>query len=155
MKVFFNLVMGAVGVLVFLLLIGPWPFYNGKEAAKRTVCLSNVKQQALGLILYQEDADGRYPARDAWMDATKRYARDREPFHHPGPNWESRYGYAFNARLSRAKTPNSPETTILTYDSVNPIRNASDPVASLPSPGRHDGKNSVGYADGHVRWVKP
>lgn len=36
---------------------------KAKEKARRTACLSNVKQIALGMILYVDDHTGRYPPR--------------------------------------------------------------------------------------------
>ena len=123
---------------------------------KRTFCLSKVRRQALGLLLYTEDGDGRFPARKVWMDSTARYLKGYRPsnaiFRCPVVP-EGAFGYAFNAALSRAKSPPHPETVPLTYDSVTLIRNASDRLASLPSPGRHQGRNTVGYADGHGKSV--
>ena len=113
------------------------------------------QQQAIALAIYAEDGDGRYPDRDAWMDRLLPYTKVDNLFHHPGPDWKSTYGYAFNAKLSRAKGPKNPEMVPLVYDSANPIRNVSDPVTSLPQPGRHDGKNGIAYADGHARSVRP
>ena len=65
-------------------------------------------------------------------------------------------GYAFNAALGH-KDPEklgAPATTVLLYDSINPNKGASDFVTSLPQPGRHEGKNNVAYADGHVKVVE-
>ena len=123
----------------------------------KTACLSNTKQQARALEMYREGADGRYPNRDYWMDAIEPFVKeDKYVFHVPGP-WAAKapdvYGYAFNSTLSRAGQPKEPEKVPLVYDSSNPIRNASDPVTSLPSPGRHDGKDHIAYADGHAKTV--
>lgn len=63
------------------------------------------------------------------------------------------FGYAFNGKLSRAMFPDikSPATLPFIYDSSNLRENANDAFASLPSPGRHDGKNNVLFADGKVK----
>ena len=121
-----------------------------------TRCLLRVKEQSLGLILYAGDADDRLPLRDMWMDATVPYVKNRDVLHCPSVP-KGVYGYAFNGALSGAKTPAKPDEVPMMYDSANPIRNASDLVTSLPSPGRHGTEerhgNTVGYADGHAKRV--
>ena len=151
-------VLAVVGVLslVLVALLLPMTACGCKMASKGAAGLSNVKQQALGMILYTEDNGDRYPSRVAWMDRIKPYVKEERVFHDPeGP--KAAYGYAFNAALSGAKSPKAPETVPMVYDSVNPTRNASDLVTSLPKPGRHGSKerprNTVGYADGHARGV--
>ena len=47
------------------------------------------------------------------------------------------------------------QTAPMIYDSINYARNASDPLLSLPNPGRHEGYNVIGYADGHAKHVAP
>lgn len=127
--------------------------------AAQTRCLSNVKQQVLGLIVYGTDHDVRFPARDGWMDALGPYTKNKAIFHDPEGVPKDAYGYAFNAALSFAKPPKAPEGVPLVYDSANPIRNASDRMASLPARGRHPAReprtNTIGYADGHAKGVKP
>lgn len=115
-------------------------------------CMSQVKQLALGVVLYAQDHDDRFPLRDAWMEANHRYLKDDAILVCPEAR-QGAYGYAFNATLSSAKTPDAPPQVILLYDSINPIRNASDRVQSLPSPGRHKGRNTIAYADGHAKNV--
>ena len=43
-------------------------FARAREKARQTSCLSNIKQLALGVIMYTQDYDERYPAGDsvAW-----------------------------------------------------------------------------------------
>lgn len=127
-----------------------------KAASKATACLSNVKEQALGLVIYAEDHEV-YPARDVWVDGIRPYVRNEAAFHAPefAKTSPGAYGYAFNSALADAKEPAHPERVPLVYESTNPVKNASDPVTSLPRPGRHAGRNNVGYADGHARRVAP
>jgi prepilin-type processing-associated H-X9-DG protein len=129
------------------------PYGFGSPKRKISRCLSNVKQQAVGILIYEGDFDDRYPRGDRWMDATKEYLKAEDARHCPLVPKGS-YGYAFNSSLSLAKTPKDPEKVAIVYDSSNPIRNASDPVTSLPNPGRHDGKDHIAYADGHAKAVK-
>ena len=138
--------------LVIFAMVVFFPSYAGGPALKATICLSNVKQSALGLLQYTADADDRFPPRDLWMDATLPYVKSEANWHCPSVP-KGAYGYAFNAALSRAKPPKDPAKTPLVYDSVSPIRNASDPVTSLPLPGRHGGKNTIAYADGAAKRI--
>lgn len=130
-----------------------------REASKASACFSQVKHQGLGLFMYADDADGRYPNRDVWMDSILPYVKNPQVYHVPEYAKSSPwfYGYAFNAALSLQKAPiveAVAEKTPLVYDSSNPIRNASDRVTSLPVPGRHGGRNHMAYADGHVKTLK-
>lgn len=118
--------------------------------SRRSTCLSMVKQASLALILYQNDADDRFPRRDFWIDAAYPYARSWALFH--CPTAAGSWGYAFNGALDRARTPGRAEAVPMVYDSVNPAKNASDLVASLPAVPRHV-RNSVDYADGHAKSV--
>lgn len=144
------------GVLVFVLIVLAPIFLPSKACGCSKIfgggCLSNVKQQAMGLIQYGSDYDYRLPQRDRWMDAIVPYVKERRLFHDPeGP--KGAYGYAFNGAFSRAKLPEDLTNVPMVYDSLNPIRNASDLVASLPSPGRHHGSNVIAYADGRAKVV--
>lgn len=124
--------------------------------APSSTCLSNVKQQALGNVMYAADNDNRFPRRDYWMDDIAPYVKNPAVFQDPELPKGS-YGYAFNGALDRAKEPKDATKVPLLYDSENPIRNASDLVTSLPAGGRHPKKqpmgNMVAYADGHAKRV--
>lgn len=155
MRVFRGFLVGAAVALAALCLI---PTEETKEAAKRIACLSNVKQRALALTMYAEDADGRFPNCARWMDATAVYlkaAYGGEGSLRCPVVFDAGFGYAFDAARSGAKAPSRPEAAPLVYDSTSLARNASDRFASLPQPGRHEGGNNVGYADGHAKAVVP
>jgi prepilin-type processing-associated H-X9-DG protein len=134
------------------------PVQTGRPPAKITVCLSNVKQMAIGTMLYMGDTDDRYPLRDHWMDAQDPYIKRSDVLHCPLVP-KGAYGYAFDSRLSGAKPPKDPAKATLIFESVNPIRNASDPLLSLLNPGRHAGtesalkagRNNFAFADGHAK----
>jgi prepilin-type processing-associated H-X9-DG protein len=154
MKLAIQIVAGIFAIWLYMFLfVLPWG--NDKESAKRTACLSNTKQQGLALTLYVEDNGGHYPPREAWKDLTRKYLvgeTSKYALRCPVLG-EGAFGYAFNSALSGQKVPPTPETVPVVYDSSNLTRNASDRFASLPSPGRHKGKNNVGYADGHAKAV--
>jgi prepilin-type processing-associated H-X9-DG protein len=159
-----NLIGGVafIALLVFIgLVVWSCPGGHGIESARGTACLSNVKSLAMGLLMYEADHD-RLPHRDAWMDSLQPHLTKRTP--DPGylemcpavkRDKMQGYGYAFNSLLSQKKVSAiaAPEEVPIVYDSINYSRNASDPVNSLPHPGRHMGKNSVAFADGHAKRV--
>ena len=131
-----------------------FPVFAQSKDNHRDSCLSNVKQMATGLLMYVDDFDDRLPNRDRWMDAEYAYTKNEGLYHCPLA--KTPYGYALNSLLDGAKVGrfHDPQAIPAIYDSVNPIRSASDPVASLPVPGRHRGLNSIAYLDGHARRVR-
>src|SRR5687768_9740204 len=78
-------------------------FAQAREAARRTMCLSNVKQLGLGLGMYASDHDGLYPEHDRSIpDGT--YARGgyAVPYWSATPvtNWASAiYPYVKNYQV--------------------------------------------------------
>ena len=150
MRVLVRLVVGTLALLVIAALflpIGPSTRRN-----VRMICVSNLKQASIAQLIYQGDNDERFPPRDAWMDATYPYTKRWEVFRCPlAP--KGAWGYAFNGALSFAKAPKRPEAVPLLYESVNPMRNASDLVASLPAKPRHR-RNVMSFADGHAKAVQ-
>lgn len=156
-----EILLGIVALGLVFAFTFPWG-EETKEQTKRWVCLSNVKQRSLALIMYAEDANERFPGRVRWMDATAVYLRPSSSVDKSGDRdrdlrcpsvFRRGYGYAFDAVLSEKKSPAQPEAVPLVYDSSNLARNASDGVTSLPRPARHDGKDNVAYADGHAKTV--
>ncbi len=112
-------------------------------------CLSQLKQAALAQIMYAYDEDA-LPSRDRWVDQTFPYAKSWDVFHCPLA--VGQWGYAFNGGLEGKNVEKmvSAEKAPMVYDSVNPVKNASDLFKSLPATPRHR-MNNVGYADGHVK----
>lgn len=149
-----------VGVLLVLAAI-LWPVSTGSPRSPKKQCLSNVKQLAVGHLIYISDYDDRFPNRDDWMDAIQPYTKNEGIFRCPVVA-ESKdphlYGYCFHSILSNAKLPAHPETVELVFESISRARNASGNLESLPKPGRHKsskgGFNNIAYADGHVKDVK-
>jgi prepilin-type processing-associated H-X9-DG protein len=142
----------AYAAILFVLLALLMPAFACayKRASPRVACLSNLKQQGLGLVMYANDNADRLPDRDVWKDAIAPYVKSESSLHEfQAP--EGIYGYAFNSGLPRVREDDP--KALMVYDSVNPIRNASDRLASLPEKGKHDGKNNVVYADGHVKGI--
>lgn len=144
-----------VAVLVVLAAV-LWPVHAGGGPAPRSACYSNLKQLAVGHIIYADDYDERFPDRDVWMDALEPYTKNKDILICPvikelkDPHL---YGYCFNAVLSSAKIPPNPEKVELVFDSINQARSASGTLESVPQPGRHKSMNNIAYADGHAKAV--
>jgi len=142
-------------------------FAQAREAARATSCMSNQKQLALGILMYTQDYDEKLPGKPRWMNDIEPYIRSASsspgspytfpPEHCPTASMrdDSIYGYAFDSALDRKEMSsfNSPQSTLMTFDSTNLAKNASDAGDSMPSPGRHRQRNIASYLDGHVGMI--
>jgi prepilin-type processing-associated H-X9-DG protein len=124
------------------------------------VCMSNVKQISLAMMMYTQDFDGRYPDASQWHVATQLYMRnvrlltcprDRMPKPLPGLAWEQGGGlsYAFQSDLSGqalAQIARPAETPVLFDSDLVPAATWQQAAC------RHQGGKyaTVGFADGHV-----
>ncbi len=119
-------------------------------------CLSQVKQIGMAHLMYAADHNDRLPHRDLWMDAVAPYVKNKETLLvDPEVKGHGQHGDAFDSRLSERviEEVKDPEHQPLVFDSINLGKNASDPSTSLPNPGRHEGKNSIVYLDGHAKRI--
>ncbi len=128
-------------------------FANVKEGIP-IGCLGRLRSMSNAMLQYVGENDDHFPRRDIWMDIAQRSERWAGTFHCPNAPIGA-FGYAFNGALDGVTESGlaDPMTTPLLYDSVNPIRKASDLVRSLPSPGRHEGCDNLAYVDGLVKSV--
>lgn len=120
-------------------------FATSREKARQTSCMANLKGIALGLLEYAADNGDRLPPADGWTAATLPYTKNTQIFVCPQA-WEGGHtGYALVARWAGTKLSNMPDpaNTILLYEVEN-----GQPVY------RHNGGMNVGYADGHVKWLR-
>lgn len=137
-------------LFILFALFGPLIGRTPLVVAKRTACLSNLKQQGIGFQLYAEEHDDRFPQAAAWMDRIEPYVKNAQVFHCPAV--DNGYGYALNsmaASMQRGVAANSPNMPMI-YDSSALDRSAIAPPSSMPHPARH-GQNVVVYADGHAK----
>ncbi len=147
---------GACGCIVLAAIL--FPVFGqakvaAKEAAKKVACLSNTKQQALGLIMYSTDHDDRFPGAKGWMDSVMEYTKNEAVYHCPSVEGSPNYGYALSRKLAGKKTvdiPN-PRTEILVFESTLAGRSAVGGRETMPSPGRHRGNNNAAFADGRAQ----
>jgi hypothetical protein len=137
------------------LILFPVFAHGGNRPTPAKACMSHLKQMAHAMNLYANLNDDRLPNRDHWMEVTVSYANSPDYFKDPEVDGKGQYGYAFNSRLSNQQRSSFPDAALLTmlFDSINLGRNASDPLASFPKPGRHNAANCVCYLDGHVKRI--
>ena len=153
----FSRPVGIAGIALlagFLLVLLFGPTGEPSWAVRKTACISNLRLLARGITEYSDDNDGRAPLRDSWMDGVEPYCLLPEIEHCPEVRGDGLFGYAFNASVKAMRSQHE-KTTPLIYDSLNLGKNASDPFASLPKPGRHQGRDNVAYVDGHAKSVDP
>lgn len=154
---FTKTVLGGVCAVVAAAIL--YPLFAGGRMRSGPSCLSNVKQLGIGLKMYQEDYDGRFPQAEVWMDANYPYEKNTRVYRCPqmDPSHPNDFGYAFNASLS-LKTldkQKAPAKIVVLYDSNDLHWNASSPDRTgVANPPRHFGGNTVGFADGHAKFER-
>jgi len=117
-------------------------FGRAKEKAQATVCLSNVKQLGVALMMYTTDYEERLPEADSWEEAVAPYIMNAEILACPVTGKH----YVFNKKLSGMdlKGLDNPQETPMLWE---PARDAEGLV------GPHGGRFNVGYVDGHAQMV--
>lgn len=149
-----------------LLKTAPVEFARAREMARQTASLSNLKQISLAVIQYTQDHHEHYPPAAKWVDAITPYlvgtsetqARKQQIlmslFHDPSAPDSQKWSYAFNSNLSGLSLAHvdSPQITVLLFESNAGVKNAYDTGESIPRPGRHNGGTDYALADGHCKW---
>lgn len=150
-----------------------WPVIARFNAPKRYVsCQSNLKQIGLGLLIYGQDYDDKFPfahmsSSVGWADMLQPYVKSRQLFLCPTTQnlSLSTSDYFYNRRLSRvllAKIKH-PSSIIMIGDGEEaaPTWNSwmgfpADAATNPDSPCRRqmDGAN-YGFVDGHIKYLKP
>jgi prepilin-type N-terminal cleavage/methylation domain-containing protein/prepilin-type processing-associated H-X9-DG protein len=160
-------------------------FGRARENARRSSCLSNLKQIGLGFAQYTQDYDGfytfvyPYPTTGAWATELQPYIKSRQIFKCPSDSRDVGCSYVINNyfHLQSDAAVQSPSTTLLLMEGdlgqggTRSITNAAtnyglDEDYSLynqtgrfndPTKGlpRHLGTSTVLWADGHVKSSKP
>lgn len=121
-------------------------FLHAHKKAQSTTCLTNMKRLETGTLLYAQDYDNVLPY-DAvgFKPLISSHVQDRAAFTCPldPPTANS---YTFNSNLANVSKHNitSLAQTILIYEGK------TEKLAY-----RHEGRATVGFADGHCRIVGP
>jgi len=119
------------------------------------LCRSNLKRLCLAFIMWAVDHNGALPAAEKWSGDLKFYLGSPGILKCPAAP-ELECGYAYNTQVAGKKLDDieNPAATILMFESTTGKLNAADALKSIPKPGRHNGGNNFGFADGHVIWLR-
>jgi len=122
---------------------------NSRPRAEATGCQSNLKQLALGMMMYAQDYDERYPVAERWTSVLDPYLRNTLIFACPARP-SLRWGYAMAESVSEApmKVITAPAQTPLLFDSDLGMPGAADSPSRAAF--RHPGGANVAFVDGHV-----
>lgn len=130
-----------IGILAYFV-SNPALFAQAKGAARRSACLSNVKQLAIGTLMYTTDHNETFPKTSAgWKAAIMPYVKNERIFHCP-EDTSGGVSYFFDPRIagkSMSSIP-SPAFTAMIVEGT-----------AKQSAFRHGGKATLGYADAHVK----
>jgi prepilin-type processing-associated H-X9-DG protein len=120
------------------------PFAMRAGSQRQTAsCQSNLKQLALGMLMYCQDYDEVYPPADDWQDRVYPYVKNESIFVCPKSGL-GRESYEYNPVVSARSlmTVQSPATSAMLWDKGFPS-----------GKGPHKGGWNVAFCDGHVKLV--
>ncbi|MBM3499359.1 MAG: DUF1559 domain-containing protein [Armatimonadetes bacterium] len=159
-------------------------FARAREKARQSACLSNIKQIALGCLMYAQDYDemmvtgsGYQNTTINWQLKVEPYMKNTQIFVCPSQArgaftyWGATlyYGYAL---MWRGGQPlgniQQPAGTVLTNDGVHPAVdgyrgavpkfctgfNTCQPRPPVEDDFYHNGGSNVAFWDGHAKWVR-
>lgn len=157
-------------------------FARARENARRASCMSNLKQMGLGMMMYTQDYDerfplqlGKYPA--FWGSVLQPYVKSTQVFFCPddslhkssnglstsnlsyGYNFRNLTIYATKGGVSLADIESAAETVAIAEVGKRPAADGPYVVrwsltSSYPVSVMHmEGSNFV-FCDGHVKWFK-
>lgn len=146
-------VSGALLVLTPLALL---PVLRAREKARTSSCMSNVKQIALGLLMYSQDYDERFPLGYNWNEAMYPYIKNNVVFVCPQKP-DLRCGYALCQTVVEKNLSefNSPAEEKMLFDARQHGGEeqwnfvADESAADF----RHNRGLVVGFVDGHCKWL--
>lgn len=100
-------VIAIIGILAALL----FPtFARARASARRTECMSNLKQLGIAITMYSDDHDGLSPRASGWH----RWEGDGTDGDEPGPAWEEQlFPYLHNEQIFRC--PEHPSQVSFSY----------------------------------------
>ena len=154
----------ALGIILLFCGIGlgiVWqPFArDGRFAAMKSACYSNLKQLSTGFLMYSVDYDDTAMPAENWHSALEPYTKNTTLFHcrkaqHDSD--QSAFGYAYNVTLSKSKLPAEGKRgkTVLFFDSTVLTPNATGGKEIVARPGRHAGTNNFAFLDNTVKGIK-
>ena len=142
-------VLGVAVIAVMAAVLFP-VFAQSREAARKAACLSNVKQASMGLQMYCQDYDEKFPPPGQWQAALNPYIKNTRVYVCPSRQ-ELLSGYAYNSLLDKKSVGDiaAPANAPTIFESNVGLPNYADQLQSFTVP--HIGVGAVGFADGHVK----
>lgn len=152
--------MVVIGFIVLIVGAMLFPVFASEGSGQRRIpCLSNMKQIAMGSLMYSADWGDRLPRAASWADDQFPYTKSLSTFTCPTikPRFRE-YGHAFRSAMDRKPFADlaKPERVVLQFDSKDLNWNANGDFHLLPAEGRYPGGiDMFSFADGHVRAFTP
>ena len=123
---------------------------QAKARAQSINCMNNMKQLALGSMMYANANKDKLPSAASWCDDIARYAPNPRVFQCPSGDPRQRCHYAFNARLSGIDLNHiaNPARTVLIFEADGGwnLSGGSELMVGRP---RHRNAIGLAFADGH------
>jgi hypothetical protein len=116
--------------------------------------MNNMKQLALGGMMYAGDNKDRFPPGDHWCDLIGKYVGNQNAFRCPAADSSQSCHYAFNEKLSglEIKIVRSPAQTVLMFETDSGWNLSGGPGLVLNRP-RHRDTIGLVFADGHCEMA--
>ncbi len=117
-------------------------------------CMNNMRQLALGILMYASDNKDTLPDAAHWCDAVKKHAGNDEKLFQCVCRPGERCAYVFNRNLGGVKLAaiQMADRTVLLFEG-NGGWNASGTAADLPNTPLHPRGYHIVFVDGHVESV--
>ena len=134
------------GCSIFWAILAP-VFRSARTAAAHIACMCNVRQEALGMLMYTADFDDRLPLAESWHVGSKPYVK----LDLRCPTATSPWTYAMNSALSgrSLESLDQPAEHVLLFEANAALPNASGGREWLVL--RHQGRATIGFVDGHAK----
>jgi hypothetical protein len=128
---------------------------QAKAKAQGIVCMTNLKQLALGNIMYAGDNKNQFPSGANWCDAIQKYVPRGATFLCPAGDATRQCHYALNAKLAGAEmnTITAPAQTVLLFEIEGGWNASGGPELLLKRPRHHLAVGLV-FADGHAEIAR-
>ena len=148
-------------------------FARARENARRSSCMSNMKQIGLGVMQYLQDYDERYmPDHDEWVDAVQPYIKSAQIFRCPSlaesdaefaPDPRPVADYAINSLFAHGTSQATFQTVAEQImmgerkkgeEHIDYHIDDLDEIKEHLQEDRHLGGSNYLFADGHVKWLR-
>jgi hypothetical protein len=122
------------------------------EKGRAGACRANMKQLALGLTMYMQDYDERFPPPAKWSSGVLPYVKNRSIFRCPSDaaNWS----YALNQNVAGNDMVNLEPNWVMLFESNIHRAGASGLAAQVAKPARHYGGSNYALVNGETKRLE-